>query len=181
MTSREGDCWRRCKLHSHQSELTEPCPLDHGLDIQDPFVQCLRQHAVGQDAAARVEPDHSVRTGQLPKKRLNQWMRPLEQHVADYRVPAKHDRRPHACHGVSDAHAVGGGAVADFGLHHAGLAANTRTGSPTPLSACSPRSSNTTSAEVRARPRTMSETSTSPGTERPAIREAMLTAPPYTS
>ena len=52
----------------------EPCPLDHGLDIQDPFVQCLRQHAVGQTAAARVEPDHGVRTGQLPKKHLTQWM-----------------------------------------------------------------------------------------------------------
>ena len=74
MTSREGDCWRRSNLPSHQSELTEPCPLDHGLDIQDPFVQCLRQHAVRQTAAARVEPDDGVRTGQLPKKHLTQWM-----------------------------------------------------------------------------------------------------------
>ena len=44
--------------------------------------------------------------------------------------------------------------------------ANSRCGSPTPFSACSPRSSNATPADVRARPRTVSDTSTSPGAER---------------
>jgi hypothetical protein len=56
--------------------------------------------------------------------------------------------------------------------------AHTRTGSPTPLSACSPRSSKRTTADVRARERTVSETNISPGAASPAMREAMLTAPP---
>ncbi len=64
-------------------------------------------------------------------------------------------------------------------LHHwPSTTAHTRTFSPTPFSACSPRSSNRTPADVRARPRTVSETRTSPGAERPLIREAMFTAPP---
>ncbi len=53
-----------------------------------------------------------------------------------------------------------------------------RTFSPTPLSACSSRSSNATPADVRARDRTVSDTSTSPGAESPLMREAMFTAPP---
>jgi hypothetical protein len=73
--------------------------------------------------------------------------------------------------------------VAHFSIHlrlhqSASRTAHTRIFSSTPFSACSPRSSNFTPAEVRARPRTMSETSTSPGAERLLIREAMLTAPP---
>jgi len=59
-----------------------------------------------------------------------------------------------------------------------GRTAHTRTASPTPFSDCSPRSSNDTPAEVRASERTVSETSTSPAADSPAIREAMLTAPP---
>src|SRR5438093_4494205 len=45
--------------------------------------------------------------------------------------------------------------------------AQTRTASPTPFSACSPRSSNRTPADVRASERTVSETSTSPEAESP--------------
>ncbi len=56
--------------------------------------------------------------------------------------------------------------------------ANSRCASSIPRSSVSPRSSNDTSADVRARPRTVSDTSTSPGAEAPAIRAAMLTAPP---
>jgi len=54
----------------------------------------------------------------------------------------------------------------------------TRTASSIPLRACSPRSSNSTSADVRANPRTMSDTSTWPGADSPQMRDAMLTAPP---
>ena len=56
--------------------------------------------------------------------------------------------------------------------------AHTRTASPTPFSACSPRSSNRTPADVRASDRTVSDTSTSPAADSPLIREAMFTAPP---
>src|SRR3989304_1347152 len=58
------------------------------------------------------------------------------------------------------------------------LTAYSRCGSPTPFSVCSPRSSNDTPAEVRASPRTVSDTSTSPGADAAAILAAMLTAPP---
>ena len=82
--------------------------------------------------------------------------------------------------GVGDAHAVTGLHVLDARLHHSPpfRTTHTRTASPTPFSACSPRSSNRTPADVRASERTVSDTSTSPGAERPLIREAMLTAPP---
>ena len=56
--------------------------------------------------------------------------------------------------------------------------AHTRTASPTPFSDCSPRSSKRTPADVRASDRTVSDTSTSPAAESPAIREEMFTAPP---
>src|SRR6266566_3106475 len=66
-------------------------------------------------------------------------------------------------------------------LHHwPSTTAHTRTASATPFSACSPRSSNRTPADVRASERTVSDTSTSPGAESPLMREAILTAPPYT-
>src|SRR3990172_7292642 len=51
-----------------------------------------------------------------------------------------------------------------------GRIADSRCGSATPLRACSPRSSNATPAEVRASERTVSDTSTSPGADAPAIR-----------
>src|SRR2546422_9943816 len=72
------------------------------------------------------------------------------------------------------------GAVLDLRFHHASpsTTAQNRSGSATPFSACSPRSSNRTPADVRASPRTMSETSTSPAAERPLMREAMFTDPP---
>jgi len=54
----------------------------------------------------------------------------------------------------------------------------TRTGSETPFSSRSPRSSNETPAEVRARSRTVPETSVSPAAASPATRDAMFTAPP---
>src|SRR6266567_1515442 len=79
---------------------------------------------------------------------------------------------------VRDAHPVASLRVLDPRLHHACLTAQTRTGSSMPLRVCSPRSSNRTPAEVRASERTVSDTSTSPGAERPLMREAMLTAPP---
>src|SRR5262245_38468540 len=64
-------------------------------------------------------------------------------------------------------------------VHHSpSRTAQTRTGSPTPFSACSPLSSNETPAEVRARSRTVCETSTSPGGDSPLMREATFTAPP---
>ena len=64
-------------------------------------------------------------------------------------------------------------------LHHSfSRTAHTRTVSPTPFSACSPRSSNRTPELVRASERTVSDTSTSPGADSPLIREATLTAPP---
>src|SRR5437870_4017493 len=61
-----------------------------------------------------------------------------------------------------------------------GPTAHTPTASDTPFSRWSPRSSNATPAEVRASDRTVSETSTSPTADSPAIRDAMFTAPPYT-
>src|SRR5439155_3041112 len=81
---------------------------------------------------------------------------------------------------VSNVRAVAAPDVLNVRLHHPppSTTAHTRTGSPTPLRACSPRSSNCAPADVRASPRTMSETSTSPGADRPLMREAMLTAPP---
>src|SRR6266571_8437119 len=106
-------------------------------------------------------------------------MRPLKLYVAADRVQAHEDRRPLARHGVGNADAVGGDAIADLRLHHSpSITAHTRTASPTPFSACSPRSSNLTPADVRASDRTVSETRTSPGAESPLMREAMLTAPP---
>jgi hypothetical protein len=87
--------------------------------------------------------------------------------------------RPLAKIGIGDARAIGAETETDLLLHHSfTLTAHTRTGSPTPFSACSPRSPKVTPADVRASPRTISETSTSPGSERPLMREAMLTAPP---
>ena len=61
---------------------------------------------------------------------------------------------------------------------HACCTTHTRITSPTPLSACSPRSSNVTPADVRASDRTVSDTSTSPVADSPLIRAATFTAPP---
>ncbi len=82
--------------------------------------------------------------------------------------------------GEGEADAVAGFDVADLRgcITRPPRTAHTRTGSPTPFSACSPRSSNGTPADVRASERTVSETSTSPGADSPLMREAMLTAPP---
>src|SRR3990172_4960085 len=105
----------------------------------------------------------------------------------------QHQRLSLAQRPVGYAHAVARLRVLDARLHHCrsvrpepveGLrspstTAQTRTGSPTPLSDCSPRSSNATPADVRASERTVSHTSTSPGAESPDMREAMFTAPPY--
>src|SRR5207244_1216485 len=88
--------------------------------------------------------------------------------------------RPLALNAIRDANAVFSSAVADFTLHYASPSRTTHTltGSATPLSFRLPRSSHRTPALVRARPRTMSDTSTSPGADSPLMREAMLTAPP---
>ena len=89
--------------------------------------------------------------------------------------------RPLALNAIRDANAVFGRAVADFALSHyasPSRTTHTRTASPTPFSACSPRSSNVTPADVRASERTVSDTSTSPAADSPLIREAMFTAPP---
>src|SRR6266542_4815488 len=89
--------------------------------------------------------------------------------------------RPLALHGVCNADAILCHTVADLALHHSpSRTAQIRTGSPTPFTFRLPRSSNCTPAEVRASERTVSDTSTSPGAERPLMREAILTAPPYT-
>ena len=93
----------------------------------------------------------------------------------------KYDGPPLAQRSVGDAHPIARLRVLDAWLHHSpppSITAHTRTGSPTPFSARSPRSSNRTPALVRASERTVSDTSTSPGTDSPLIREAMLTAPP---
>src|SRR5206468_10599440 len=81
---------------------------------------------------------------------------------------------------VSNADSIARSRVLDSRCgHHSGArTAHTRTRSPTPFSACSPRSSKVAPADVRASERTVSETSTSPGADRPLMREAMLTAPP---
>src|SRR6266571_1943743 len=93
--------------------------------------------------------------------------------------PHKNQRRPAAQRSVSDARAVDAGAEPDLEFHHSpSRTAHNRTSSPTPFSACSPRSSKRTPADVRASERTVSDTSTSPGAESPLMREAMLTAPP---
>src|SRR3989304_5983926 len=78
-----------------------------------------------------------------------------------------------------DADAVAGLRVLDARPHQApSRTAKSRCGSLTPLSACSPRSSKRTPADVRASERTVSETSTSPGAERAENTAAMMTAPP---
>src|SRR6266545_7019658 len=88
------------------------------------------------------------------------------------------DRRPIAEHGVSDAYAIARLRVLDARLHHSppSRTAHARTGSPTPFSLRLPRLSNDTPPDVRARPRTMSETSTSPGADSPLMRDATFTA-----
>src|SRR2546425_2992908 len=94
-------------------------------------------------------------------------------------IRRKDHRHAVAHHGIGDVRTVGAADVLNLRLHHSpSRTAQTRTASPTPFSACSPRSSNRTPAEVRASERTVSETSTSPGADSPLIRAAMLTAPP---
>src|SRR3972149_6257408 len=86
----------------------------------------------------------------------------------------RHDAFPKRPEG--DAYAVAGLRVLDARLHQSPpLTANSRCGSVTPFSVCSPRSSNATPAEVRARLRTVSETSTSPGADSADMRAAVLT------
>src|SRR5207249_3595598 len=106
---------------------------------------------------------------------------------ADGVAGAVQDRRAVADGGVGDADAVLRARVLDLRLHHAvswgdpsavRRTAYTRTASPIPFSANSPRSSNTTPADVRARSATVRDTSTRPGADSPQMREAMLTAPP---
>src|SRR3989304_9585528 len=95
--------------------------------------------------------------------------------------PAGHDeeRRPGARRGNGEVDAVRSGDELNLLLHQSPpRTANSRCASPTPFSSCSPRSSKDTPADVRARPRTGSDTSTSPGAEAAAIRAARVTAPP---
>src|SRR5436309_12588702 len=86
---------------------------------------------------------------------------------------------PLAEHRIGDAYPITRLRVLNARLHHSpSRTAHTRTGSPTPFSACSLRSSNDTPADVRASERTVSDTSTSPAADSPLMREAMFTAPP---
>src|SRR5439155_24278022 len=115
---------------------------------------------------------------------------PLEVRLRLWHLPVHLDRRqPHRRHDHEwpavaqrrnrDARPVWACDIPYLRFHHSpSTTAHTRTGSPMPLSACSPRSSKATPADVRASDRTVSETSTSPGAERALMREAMLTAPP---
>src|SRR5438132_8185324 len=83
-----------------------------------------------------------------------------------------HNQGPSSSHfRIGNAHTVARLRVLNARLHQsAPRTAQTRTGSPTPLSDCSPRSSKRAPADVRASERTVSETSTSPGTESPLPR-----------
>jgi hypothetical protein len=92
-----------------------------------------------------------------------------------------HDYNRSSAHSpVGNVHAIARLRVLDAGLRHASPSrtTHTRTASPTPFSACSPRSSKRTPADVRASERTVSDTSTSPAADSPLIRAAMFTAPP---
>src|SRR5947208_14463843 len=77
---------------------------------------------------------------------------------------------------TGNAHPIAGSRILNARLHHASSVrtAHTRTGSPTPFSDGSPLSSNATPAEVRARERTVSDTSTSPGADTPVTHDPML-------
>src|SRR5439155_19520101 len=105
---------------------------------------------------------------------------PLQLDVTGEQIGEDNERRAFTERPEGDAYAGGCLDVLNvWCVHHSpSPTVHTRIGSPTPFSACSPRSSKATPAEVRASDRTVSETSTSPGADSPLIREAMFTAPP---
>lgn len=134
--------------------------------------------AVGHSPAAHVVRDDHYAFGGHSLPRFPAFIAELNPQMAPA-IGREDHRHAFADDGVGNVGAVSASDVLDLRLHHSpSRSAHTRTSSPTPFSACSPRSSNRTPADVRASERTVSDTGTSPGADSPLIRAAMLTAPP---
>src|SRR3989449_2887425 len=173
-----GYCdWDRVVVGDHR-EARQFRTLNHCLGIAYHRVhRKIDRFAVRKARPSRVVPDQMEA---LRERRIDMSVRfPCRLHVAKWAIRHHQQGRAIAGSGEGDIYAIARLRVLDARLHHAPSSfAHSRTRSPTPFSDCSPRSSNMTPALVRARPRTISETRTSPGADRPLMREAMLTAPP---
>src|SRR6266542_496052 len=95
---------------------------------------------------APIKPDNGSSLGKPQIRRLSLRNFPFQLSVARARGVSDHVRLPAADCPVGDAHSIAGLGVLNARLHHSlpSRTAHTRTGSPTPFSDCSPRSSNVT-------------------------------------
>src|SRR3989304_5441169 len=178
---RVSDGHRDCQaVRREQDELFQTQAGHNRLQVQEPGVKRVVAHvAVRKPGAATVVADQHPSAGNLfvPGTPLGYLGVPRGKAEGDRWHPYKRRSLPQDAEG--DAHPVGGLGVLGGRLHHASSrTAHTRTGSPPPLSDCSPRSSQDKPPAGRGSGRTVPDTSTSPGADSPLTRAAMLTAPP---
>src|SRR3990172_1753892 len=148
----------RQAVRREQDELLQTQAVHNRLEVQEPGVKRVVGHfAVRKSGPSTIVADQHASAGNLfvPGTPLG-YLGVARGKAEGYRWHP-YERRPLPQRAKSDAHAVRGLDVLHGRLHHASSrTAHTRTDSPTPFSACSPRSSNRTPADVRASERTLS-------------------------